>query len=85
MLNLMLINAEEIIKGIEIGGSLGCSSHALVEFLRNVGLEKTGDRILNFWRVNFSLFWNCWMTSSGKLSLETKEWSKAGYSLRMPF
>lgn len=28
---------------------------------------------------------NCWMRPPGKLSLETKEWSKAGYSLRIPY
>ena len=52
----MLTNAEDIIKGIKIGGSLGCS--ALVEFviLRNVGLAKSGVRTLNFGRVIFRLF-----------------------------
>ena len=42
LLDLMLVNAEEIIKDIKIGGSLGCSDHALVEFmtLQNVGLAE---------------------------------------------
>jgi len=52
----VLTNAGDIIKGIKIGGSLGCS--ALVEFviLRNVGLAKSGVRTLNFGRVIFRLF-----------------------------
>ena len=56
MLDLLLTSAEEIIKGIKIGGSLGCS--ALVEFviLRNVDLTKSGIRNLNFGRANFRLF-----------------------------
>jgi len=48
----------EIIKGVKIGGSLGCSDHALVEFVtsRNVSLAKSGVRTLNFRRDNFKLF-----------------------------
>jgi len=47
----------ETIKDIKIGGRLGCSDHALVEFaiLRNMGLAKSGVRTLNFRRVNFRL------------------------------
>ena len=58
LLDQALTNAEEIIKGVKIGGSLGCSDHALVKFLnlRNVGLAKSGFRIQNFGRTNFSLF-----------------------------
>ena len=54
----LLTNAEEIIKSVKVGGSLGCSDHALVEFviLRNVGLAKSGVRTLNFGRANFKLF-----------------------------
>ena len=45
----MLTSAKEIIKDIRIRGSLGCSNFALIEFmiLRNVGLAKSGVRMLN--------------------------------------
>ena len=58
MLDLLLTNAEEIIKDVNVEGSLGCSNHALVEFviLRDVGLTKGGVRTLNFGRANFKLF-----------------------------
>jgi len=58
LLDLLLTSAEEIIKGIKGGGSLGCSDCALVEFviLRNVDLTKSGIRNLNFGRANFRLF-----------------------------
>jgi len=38
-LDLMLTNAEEVIKEAKIGGSLGCTDHVLVMFLilRNIG------------------------------------------------
>ena len=74
LLDLVLTSAEEIIKDIKIGGSLGCSDHALVEFMpwRNVSLAKSGVRTLNFRRANFSCLRNCWTRSPGNLSLETK-------------
>ena len=55
---LLLTNEEEMINGVKVGGSLGCSDHALVEFviLRDVGLVKSGVRTLNFGRANFKLF-----------------------------
>ena len=58
MLDLLITNTEEIIKGINVGGSLGCSDHALVEFVisREVGLAQGGVRILNFGRAKFQLF-----------------------------
>lgn len=42
LLDLVLTNVKEIIKDIKIGGILGCSNSALVEFVisRNVGLAK---------------------------------------------
>jgi len=48
LLDLLLTNAEEIIKGTNVGGSLGGSDHALVEFVisRDVGLAKSGIRTL---------------------------------------
>jgi len=57
LLDLLLTNAEEIIKGVNAGGSLGCRDHALIEFgiSRDVGLPKSGVRNLNFGRVNFKL------------------------------
>lgn len=53
----MLTNAEESVREIMIGGSLGCSDHALVEFviLRNTGLTKSRTRTLCFRRANFRL------------------------------
>ena len=58
LLDLLLTNAEEIIKGVNIGGSLGCSDHALVELVisRDLGLVKGGVRTLNFGIANFKLF-----------------------------
>ena len=46
LLDLVLTNAEGIVKGIKAGGSLSLSNHALVEFviLRNVGHAKSGVR-----------------------------------------
>ena len=42
----MLTNAEESTREVKIGGSLGCSDHALVEFviLKNAGLAKSRAR-----------------------------------------
>ena len=42
----MLTNEEESIRVVKIGGSLGCSDHALVEFviLKNEGLAKSRAR-----------------------------------------
>ncbi len=54
----MLTNAaEESVRGVKAGGSLGCSDHALVEFviLRNAGLAKSRVRTLNFRRAKFWL------------------------------
>ena len=55
LLDLLLTSVEEISKGVNTGGSLGCSDHALVEFVisRDVGLAKSGVRTLNFGRANF--------------------------------
>ena len=41
----MLTNAEESIREVKIGGSLGCSDHALVEYviLKNAGLAKKAE------------------------------------------
>ena len=55
--DLVLINADESIREVKIGGSLGCSDRALVEFviLKNAGLAKSRARTLCFRRANFWL------------------------------
>ena len=57
LLDLVLTNAEESIREVRIGGSLGCSDHAFVEFviLKNAGLAKNRARTLCFRRANFLL------------------------------
>ena len=57
LLDLVLTNAEESIRHAKIGDSLGCSDHALVEFVisKNVGLAKSRARSLCFRRANFQL------------------------------
>ena len=46
------------LKVLKVGGSLGCSDHALVQFVisRNVGLAKSGVRTQNLGRANLRLF-----------------------------
>ena len=58
ILDLLVTNASELIGDIKIGGSLGCSDHALVEFavLRGMGQAKNKVRTLNFRKANFQLF-----------------------------
>ena len=57
LLDLMLTNEEESIRDVKIGGSLGCSDHALVEFviLKNAGLAKSKARTPCFRRAKFRL------------------------------
>ena len=57
LLDLVLTNAEESIREVKIGGSLGCSDHALVEFviLKNAGLAKSRVTTLCFRKGNFRL------------------------------
>ena len=54
MLDLVLTNAEKIIKDIKSRSSQGYSEHTLIEFMisRNAGLAKAGVRDLKFKRVN---------------------------------
>lgn len=56
LLDLVLTN-EDSIRDTKIGGSLGCSDHALVEFviLKNAGLAKSRAKTLCFRRANFWL------------------------------
>ncbi|GAB0190824.1 ras GTPase-activating protein 1-like [Grus japonensis] len=58
ILDLMVTNASELMKDIKIGGSLGCSDHALVEFtvLREMDQATSKVRTLNFRKANFQLF-----------------------------
>ena len=55
--DLVFTNAEESIREVKMGGSLGCSDHALVEFviLKNAGLAKSRARTPCFRRANFWL------------------------------
>ncbi len=57
LLDLVLTNAEESVREVKIGGSLGCSDHALVEFviLKNAGLAKSRASTLCFRRAKFRL------------------------------
>ena len=57
LLDLVLTNAEESIRGVKTGGSLSCINHALMEFviLKNAGLAKSRARTLCFRRANFQL------------------------------
>ena len=73
LLDLVLTSAEEIIKDIKIGGSLGCSDHALV------GKEWSQDTELQ--ESELQLF----KELLDKISWESVLRDKAGYSLRMPF
>ena len=61
ILDLVLSNEEESIREVKIRGSLGCSDHALVEFviLKNAGLTKSRARTLCFRRVNSVCLRNC--------------------------
>ena len=54
----MVTNASELVGDVKIGGSLGCSDHALVELmlLREMETTKSIDRTLNFRRAHFQLF-----------------------------
>ena len=54
----MLTNANELIGDISIGACLGCSDHAMVEFMlwRNMRQAKSNIRVLNFRKAKFQLF-----------------------------
>ena len=58
LLDLFLTTMEQLIRDVKIGGSLGCSCDALVEFtiLRDMGHMKSRVRTLSFRRMNFQLF-----------------------------
>jgi len=58
ILDLMVTSASELTGDIKIGGSLGSSDHASVEFtlLRDMGTVRSIVRTLNFRKANFQLF-----------------------------
>ncbi|KAK4830768.1 hypothetical protein QYF61_013257 [Mycteria americana] len=58
ILELMVTNTSGLISDVKIRGSLGCSDHALVEFvvLRDMGQVKSKVRTLNFRKEKFQLF-----------------------------
>jgi len=58
ILDLMIINASELIGAVKTGGSLGCSDHTLVEFtvLRDMGKVRSIVRAVNLRKANFKLF-----------------------------
>ena len=77
LLDVVLTNAEEKnreviynIREVKTGGSLGCSDHALVEFviLKN-GLAKAESGLCASGEQTSVRSRNCWMGSPGKLSL----------------
>jgi len=57
-LDLLLIIVSELIGDIRIGGCLGCSDHAMVEFVlwRDMRQVKSKIKKLNFRKANFQLF-----------------------------
>ena len=57
------------VKEVKIRSRLDCSYHVLVKFMisMNMGLAKSGVRILNFRRAKFQLIKYYWMRSAGKL------------------
>ncbi|KAJ7422539.1 adamts-like protein 1 [Pitangus sulphuratus] len=59
-LDPMVIDTSELIGGIKIGDSLGCSDLALVQFagLNNLDQVKSRVRTLSFRKENFQLFKN---------------------------
>ena len=58
ILELMVTDASELIGDVQIGGSLGCSDHALVELavVRDMGQAKRKVRTLNFRKAKCQLF-----------------------------
>jgi len=54
----VVTSASELVGDVKIGGSLGCSDHALVELmlLREMGITKSIARTLNFRKADFQLF-----------------------------
>ncbi len=87
LLDWVLINEEESIREVKIGGSLGCSDQALVEFVivKNAGLAKAELGPCALGEQTSGCSRNCWMGSAGKRSLRAWVQNRAGSSLRTPF
>lgn len=81
-LDLVLTSAEESVRGVKIGGSLGCRDFALVEFViwRNVGLATSRIRTPNFGRANFQLLKELLDGISWEVSLRAWVQNRAGSS-----
>jgi len=58
ILGLFLTSANELIGGIRTGGCLGCSDHAMVEFVLRKDMKQVKSKIsmLNFRKDKFELF-----------------------------
>ena len=55
--NAIFTNVNELIGDSSIGGCLGCSDHAMVEFMpKDMRQVKSKIRMLNFRKANFQLF-----------------------------
>jgi len=54
MADLLLTYISELIGDIRFGGCLGCSDHAMVELLRDIGQEKNKIGKLSFRKANFN-------------------------------
>lgn len=48
LLDLALTSAEDLIKVVKTGGSLGCIEHTLVDFMKNMILAKTNVSNVKF-------------------------------------
>ena len=83
----MLTNAEESIREVKTGESLGCSDHALVEFvfLKNAGLAEPRARTLCFRTANFWLLKELLSGIPWETVLKGMAQNRAGSSLRAPF
>ena len=81
ILDLLVTNTSELIGDTKIGGSLGCSDHALAEYtvLRHMGQAKSKVRTLNFRKANFQLFKSVGLP--GKRSSGTKMQNRVCRSL----
>ena len=58
LLDLVLTTKEGLVEDVKVGGSLGCSDHAMVEFRILRGRSRAISRItsLDFGRANVGLF-----------------------------
>ena len=58
LLDLLLVNREELVREVKVGGHLRCSDHEMIE-LSILGETKRGvskTATLDFWRSNSDLF-----------------------------